>query len=335
MTEIDGSTINEKLVGYFNASGVTDNHALQDGLSERDDLTLMMGQTFDDGQPLDLLKYGLLIDGIQGVAEQSGIRSTANWLIADHFISDINKDEVVETVTAQAQDRVDYLERLNWAFGLNIGHVMSSQLAETTEYKSNVAILDEESETNPAFRDALFLAVPEDRRDDPLSIRYPIEEIATIASLGTDIKVGPVYERKYDDPTRNIASKIGFKVFSSVYATKGFLFGSPAVSDDVAASIEAFGILPYKIDSKGQRSHRIDPINDQPDEVEKLIFDTNDPRAITDLLAIAVLASKKLQTEQSNVVDAAISITDIKQLKKLAYNAYLCYIYSPLYGVVN
>jgi len=335
MSELNGITVNYNLSGYLNASGVVEGYTLQADLGNRGDLAIMMGQTFDDGQPLDLIKFGLLMADIQDVARQNQIDSTASWLIADHFISEINKDQPKSAVNMQGQDRLGYLDRINRAFGLNIGFVLSSQLSETPKYKQKLDQLTEESEKNPEFREAILLAVPEDRRADPASIRYPIEEIATITSLDTDIKIGPVYERKYDDPTRNIASRIGFKVFASIYGTRGYLFGSPVVDEDVRSSVEEFGILPYKINSKGQRSHRIDPINDQPDKVEKLIFDTDDPRAIMDLVAILSLASRRVQSDHLPPLELEKPASDITQVKKLAFNAYLCYIYNPLQAMDN
>ena len=56
---------------------------------------------------------------------------------------------------------------------------------------------------------------------------------------------------------------------------------------------EEYGVLPYKLDSKGLAQYRIDPINDSSDKVKDLINSTTDIRALKDLHQIFKLISMK------------------------------------------
>lgn len=317
-----------KLGVYLEASDVVEGHHLEAASTGETPVNIMMGQTFDDGQPLDMVKYSLLMAGVNDVLEQGDVEAQAKWLMADHFISEINQDQDQEVVRQQLEARTSYLARLNDIFGIDIGFVSSAELSQTPAYRQNLDKLTGEAESNPDFMQAVLLAVPEDRRDDPSSVQYPLEELATIESMGTDIKVGPVYERKYDVPSRNIAAKIGFNVFSSIYGTRGYLFGGPNLPPTLEQSIEEFGILPYKIDSKGQRESRIDPVNSEAGEIEELVSTTVDTRAIKDLLAVASMAKERL--EGSPLEEIEVTEENIQEAKKIVFNAYLCYIYSPL-----
>ena len=55
-----------------------------------------MGQTFDEGQPIDLLKYSLFIMGLQDALSLEGVDSDAIILLADHFLTDFNREMSVE-----------------------------------------------------------------------------------------------------------------------------------------------------------------------------------------------------------------------------------------------
>lgn len=313
---------------YLEANPAVDGYHLEEAASENAQVNIMMGQTFDEGQPLDMVKYSLLMAGVGDVLAQSDLNARPTWLMADHFISDINQDQGQEVVRHQVEERIKFLTRLNEVFGITIEFVSSAELAQTPAYRQNLDKLSQEAHSNPDFMQAVLMAVPEDRRDDPSSVQYPLEEIATIESMGTDIKVGPVYEKKYDIPSRSIASKIGCKVFSSIYGTRGYLFGAPDIPQSLKGNIDEFGILPYKINSKGLGGNRIDPMNSEAGAVEELIADTVDPRALQDLVVIAKMARERLEGSSLGVLD--VTELNINEAKKIAFNAYLCYIYTPL-----
>lgn len=250
------------------------------------DVRIMMGQTFDEGQPIDMLKYGLFIMNLSDLLSKSGARVISNWLIADHFITEINEDMVREEAERQSTLRFEYLSRLNQVYGGSIGFVLSSELCKSPEYQSNLKLLKEKAQNDPVFRQMVFEAIPADRRDNPKAINYPLEELAVIESLHTDIKVGPKYEIKYDRPAREFASMTGFKKFSAIHLRNCYPFGNPEVPGEKRKEIEEFGVLPYKKNSKGLGSYRIDPVNDSEKKIVELIRSTTDIRPLQGLIEI-------------------------------------------------
>ena len=257
------------------------------------EVNMMMGQTFDGGQPIEMLKYALTMTNLSDLLTAGGANVTANWLIADHFITDINEDADVATARANVNARVEYLTRLNEAFGGNIGFVLSSELSKTGQYQDNLRKLRTKADRNPEFRAMVLRSVPEDRRSHPKALDYPFEELATVESMDTDVKVGPPYEALYDEPAREFAPLAGFKRFVGIHLTPSFPFGKPKIDDETRRQIEAFGILPYKIDSKGVARYRIDPINDNLSAVKNLVRATADKRALVDLLLIGEMAQQR------------------------------------------
>lgn len=304
-------------------------------------LNIMMGQTFDDGQPVDLLKYGLFIMNLSDILRGQGVEVTARWLIADHFITEINQDKEVAVAQKQVQARVAYLEGINRAYGGGIGIVLSSQLSRSDEYQENLRILFAEGENNEAFQKEVLKAVPEDRRSQPNAYRYPFEELATIQSMGTDIKIGPPYEKHYDEPAREIASLIGFKRYMAIHLTRGFPFGNPGIPSNTAEEIEAFGILPYKKGSKGLGNYRIDPTTDSVSRVQELIATTIDVRAVVDLLVITEQARQRIEGQTGfssgrveklleKAYNTATERQDFEALQELALKSYIKYVHRPL-----
>lgn len=300
---------------------------------------IMMGQTFDKGQPVDMMKYALFMMNLADILRQDGVQVTARWLIADHFITDINQELEAEKAVDQVHQRVSYLERINRVYSGNIGVVFSSQLSQQDEYRENLEILLREADRNAKFREKSLKAVPEDRRNNPNALRYPFEELTTIQSMDTDIKVGPPYEIHYDEPARDIAPLVGFNRYVAIHLTRGFPFGNPIIPPDVSEEIEAFGVLPYKKDSKGLGSYRIDPTIDGMETVQRLIIATTDTRAIIDLLVITEQARQRLegQFDPSGVekifektYNPTTEKQNYKELQELALESYVKYIYEPL-----
>lgn len=297
-------------------------------------INMMMGQTFDGGQPVDMIKYALFMMNLSDIVQKTGLEVNSRWLIADHFITEINQDEEATVAKKQVQERVKYLERLNRIYRGGIGNVLSSELSRTDEYRKFLEILFIEGESNERFREELLKAVPEDRRTHPKAYRYPFEELATIQSLDTDIKIGPPYERHYDEPGREIAPIVSFKHYVGIYLTKSYPFGNPEIPASITKEIEAFGVLPYKKGSKGLSGYRIDPINDSLPKVSELIHQTKDPRAIVDLIVISDQARQRLEGLQS-LSFIPFDHTDfvclpIKELKTLALQSYIRHIHEPL-----
>lgn len=311
---------------------------LKDMVESGRTLNIMMGQTFDSGQPVDLLKYGLFIMNLSDLLRENGSPVISRWLIADHFITDINQDLEIIEAKDQINKRVDYLQKMNHVYGGDIEIVFSSELSQRHKYKYNVELLLSEAERNKRFKEQVLNAVPEDRRSSPNALQYPFEELATIQSMSTDIKVGPPYEANYDGPAREIAQTIGFNRYVAIHLTRGFPFGSPEIQQDILKEIENFGILPYKKGSKGLGKYRIDPISDSAEDVQRLIESTNDPRPILDLLIISELAHQRLERlaplgiEQilKKVYNTATEDLNLKALQEIVFKSYVNYIHIPL-----
>lgn len=326
-----------ELEAFVAHSGIVDNISTITELKEQASagvVNIMMGQTFDDGQPVDLVKYAVFMMGVTDILRSGGVKANANWLIADHFITDINGDEEVEKVREQVRKRVEYLGRINDVYGGNIGIVLSSELSKMDSYQQNLTVLSEEGARNEIFREKALEAVPKDRRDNPNAYKYPLEEIATIQSMDTNIKIGPVYERSYDGPAREIAPSVGFNRYVAIQLTRGFLFGEPVVSPDIEAEIEEFGILPYKINSKGMSSYRLDPINDDLERTRDLILSTRDMRAIFDLLAIVDIAKGRLEGSSAPYADQVSLGENLgdDRIKALALDGYLRFVYNHFHS---
>jgi len=320
---------------------------LRTKITQKRPLRIMMGQTFDEGNPVDMLKYAFSIMGISDLLRQQGIDTSASWLIADHFITDINKDEEAVRTRELVLKRVGFLKRLNLAFNGDIDFTLSSELSRSSEYLAKLNSLTKKTEEDSNFKDKMLEAIPEDRRDNPEAIRYPLEELATIQAMGTDIKVGPLYERNYDLPARKAADESGTDKYVAIHLTKGYLFGSaPYLDTPIRKDVEEYGILPYKINSKGLQRLRIDVFG-QLDDARKLILETDDTRAIADLLMIAALGKERLSGNFESALkvgpytendllefvangDNKLSNSDINFLKKVAVWAYQRYIYVPL-----
>ena len=221
----------------------------------------------------------------------------------------------------------DLKKLVNEVYAGNIGFVLSSKLSKRDEYQNNLDRLLEEAKINPEFKRLVLNAVPKERRDNPNALIYPFAELATIQTMDTDIKVGPPYEVFYDGPAREFSPIVGFKKYVAIHLTRGFPFGNPDIPEGVSEEIEAFGILPYKITSKGLADYRIDPINDSLEKVASLIEETTDQRSLVDLLVILNQAKQRLGIKSENVYP-----TDLRELKDQATSSYTEYVHKPLRG---
>ncbi len=293
-------------------------------------VNIMMGQTFDAGQPVDMMKYALFMMGLKDLLTQAGATVNVNWLIADHFLVNLNRTVEAEQARKQAEARKDYLARLNQVYGGDIDFVLSSELSQGDTYQACLRRVKEERDRNPRFRELVLRAIPEDNRADPSALDYPLEELATIQAMDTHVKVGPTYEVHYDEPAREFAPEVRFNKYVAIHLTNAWLFGNPIMNDKLRAQIEAFGILPYKKDSKGLGAYRIDPLNDDLSRVEGLIQTTVDPRTLRDLLIISHLADQRL-SKQIGLVDTTFP-EELKDLRELTCDMYREKIHVPLRG---
>lgn len=295
-------------------------------------INIMMGQTFDSGQPLDLMKYALFIMNLSDALAKDEAKPVCTLVLADHFMPKHGKQDL--------NARIDYLNLLNKVYNGNIGNVLSSDLSQTREYKNTLDTLKNLVRRDSKFRESMAGAVPPDKRSDPKEYEYPVEELATVQAMQADIKIGPTYEIVYDAPARNIFPVLGFKNYVGIHLTNGVPLGNPVIPEAVAKEVEEFGVLPYKHNSKKLAEFRIDPINDSEEKIGRLIKSSNSIKAILDVLVIAELAKQRL--EHNNVyflssmhpsdLDETLlsSKHGFSSLKELALNSLTEFVLLPL-----
>lgn len=291
-------------------------------------VSIIMGQTFDEGQPVDIVKYGLFIMELEDYFKKHRVIPLSKWVLADHFITIINKEKEQSEILSQRNTRQSFLEKINSVYHGKIEIVYSSDLTCQDKYKQILKSLQKESERNPKFRVEMLSSIPKDRKLNPESLKYPLEELATIFSLNTQIKVGPKYEANYDIPAINFAEKLGFSRYVAIHLTNSFPLGRPIIQEENQIEIESFGLTPYKINSKKLKEYRLDPINGVPSEERDLILQTRDFRAIKDIISCSILARKRLTGELSFKI--LEDLHDFPDIRIRAYELYNEYVKKPL-----
>ncbi|MFH0889836.1 MAG: hypothetical protein V1836_01690 [Candidatus Aenigmatarchaeota archaeon] len=278
---------------------------------------IMMGQTYDRaGQPFDMMKYSLFMMNFQDILAERGVESNAGMLLADHFLTDINKDMTDDEACIYGIRRWNFLDRINFAYKGKIHMEFSSALRETPEYQQTLNKLKQEMETNPRFASLVSMAVPEDRRNNKDSINYPLEELASIAAWDTDIKVGPPYEAMYDKPARRFGPAAGLKKYAAIHLTEIQPLG------DTEEEIP-FGLLPYKLSSKGMQERRIclDPFDG--DKARYLIRSSKNRKAVEHVLVTADLARQRVENDIRPFSTDGMSDKKLKNMALSYLNLYV------------
>jgi hypothetical protein len=304
---------------------------LRQKTSENTSLNVMMGQTFDDGQPIDLLKYSLFMMSFQDLLQEDEIDVKSSMLLADHFLTDFNREMTQEEAYRLGKERESFLRRLNTVYQGDVEVLFSSELSRSAKYKGILAKLKTKSEDDEEFRNRLLQAVPEKRRSNPDALKYPFEEVACVASLDTDVKIGPNYELFYDEPARDAAPMVGFNRYIAIHLTNSHLFGNvPNLDEDTVSAINRFGILPYQIQSKGLRNNRVDLGNVNSTKPRDLIQTTEDKESLTDLLVILSLAQQRIEGITDFNLLEGISDYSVADLRNLTSDMFHEYVEKPL-----
>ncbi|MCD5401330.1 hypothetical protein LR013_01870 [candidate division NPL-UPA2 bacterium] len=299
---------------------------IESKLSPGNQIRLMMGQTYDDGQPADLLKYSLFIMNLQDLLRQQGVDSTACILLADHFLTDINQEMSDNSAFIYGVRRWNFLDLINFAFHGNISIMFSSSLADTGSYQRILMRLEEQSEKDSQFRQLLLEAVPEDRRKTEKVLEYPLHELACISSLDTDIRIGPRQEFSYDVAARESFPQVGLKKYCAIYLTNSYPLGDHSVP----RSKLPFGVLPYKLRSKGLQDLRIDLASFSTQQISALIDSATSRDALLDLLVIADMARQRIETSiQPTDCDIffACSLPRLRDLAKEYFSKYITKVF--------
>lgn len=297
---------------------------LEPMIASKRPLKMMMGQTYDKtgGQPLDLLTYSLFIMNLQDLLRQEGIESSSMILIADHFLTEINKEMTKEEAQYHGGARQSFLARVNQLYGGNISFEFSSTLKRTDDYQLALLMLGDAFKSNPRFANLVKEAVPEDRRHLPGAFQYPLDELASIVSVGTDIKIGPPYELYYDGIAREYAPQMGLKGYVAVHLRNSLPLGNPPTP----LSELPDGVLPYRFGSKGLGDHRIDVGNLDVKRAERLINSTNNPDVLMNLIVASDLARQRLEHDIRPLEMSAGVRESVTQLKEAAKRYFTTYV---------
>lgn len=287
-------------------------------------LKIMMGQTYDKtgGQPLDLLKYSLFMMNLQDLLRGTGIDTSSSMLIADHFLTEINKEMTEEEAKRYGEQRLAFLHRINEAYNGNTSFEFSSKLKETDDFQLALLSLNERFKTDTRFKQLIEETVPPDKRNIPNAFTYPIHELASIVSMGSDIKIGPPYELFYDNIARKYSPQLGFKKYVSIHLTKSMPLGN------IPAPVPKLphGVLPYRFGSKDLGNYRIDLGDLDRKRAERLINTTNDSEVLVDVIIIADLARQRLEHDIRPLSIPPNVRTSIAGLKDMAKGYFTSYI---------
>jgi len=217
-------------------------------------------------------------------------------------------------------------------YGGDANFVRSSQLSQLDSYKTALFTLNEKFLRDKQFAARMDECVPVDRRRVGAS-RYALEELATIFSLGTNIKIGPPYERHYDEPAREIAQSFGFEKYVSVCLRPAQLFGNPHLDSQMAAWLSQEGITPYKIGSKGMDRFRIDPMQDSLVDAQHKICSTSAGSTLVQLYRTFELAAARIGFDEiSRASDAQLLSQPRAQLAQQLATLYEPLVYRQLRG---
>jgi len=292
--------------------------------STKSSLKIMMGQTYDKtgGQPIELLAYSLFIMNLEDLLKQEGIETASKILIADHFLTEINREMTEEDAKYHGYMRRDFLSKINQLYCGTISFEFSSSVKETDDYQLALLMLKDKFKNDSKFANLIKETVPKDKRHLPNVFQYPLEELTSIVSLGTDIKIGPPYELYYDNIAREYAQKLGLKKYVAMHLTKSLPLGNPPVR----LSELPDGVLPYRFGSKGLEDYRIDLGNLDFKKVEKLINATNNPLILINLIITADLARQRLLKDIKPLKLQPYITESTQKLKEMAKGYFISYI---------
>lgn len=287
-------------------------------------LKIMMGQTYDktDGQPLDLLTYSLFIMNLQDLLKQENIETSSTVLIADHFLTEINKEMTEEEAYFFGNSRQNFLSNVNQLYCGTISFEFSSSVKETDDYQLILLMLKDKFKNDSKFANLIKETVPKDKRHLKDAFRYPLEELTSIVSLGTDIKIGPPYELYYDNIAREYAQELGLKKYVAIHLTNSLPLGNPPVR----LSELPDGVLPYRFGSNGLEDYRIDLGNLDFKKVEKLVNATNNPLILINLIITADLARQRLLKDIKPLKLPSYIAESTQKLKEMAKGYFISYI---------
>lgn len=178
----------------------------ENGLEEKVAFT---GMNFGDTTPIDVLNVFLAGTCVKDY----------KVLLVDEF-QRINGED--ETRIAQRLEKVqDTLEKLSGIYSVNPEQIVCSDFMGTRNYQDILKKHEQVVNAN-GFYQKLLKTVPEKFRGNPDALNYPLNEIACVdflgQNMGTQVKVGPSTEKKYDKIMNEMGLPVDFVYLNNAYA---------------------------------------------------------------------------------------------------------------------
>ena len=308
---------------------------------EKRPLRMLYGETFDDkGNLLDSLKYYLFMSSLaRGIENSCPIKVESTVLIADLGVYR-NYPEQIEELKKCGKKRVEFANKVRGAYDCSYEVKLLSDIATTDSFKGRLDKVRELSGKNPALMGMLKNTVPEDRRETEKArgYTYAFEEVAAI--MGLDIKVGPPREKLYDSTANSMLKHLKVDPIMPVYLTPTYPLGMKYGDYMSSGSIKQYGLTPYKVGSSNLGANRIVMGVTKPDEIKRLIEDTqissspSKPNPVLDLAIIADMAKQHLEKSQSSTPDICNRYYNNKipsiELKEITYELIKEYVLNRL-----
>ncbi|VVB77257.1 Uncharacterised protein [uncultured archaeon] len=262
---------------------------------------ILYGETFDDkGNPLDSLKYYFFVSEFAKAMEKTGVKVRPTILIADLGVYR-NYPEQVSELRRYAESRKEFALKVKKVYGCSYEVRTMSEITNTSDFKDRFEEVRRVSTADPILMDMIEKSVPEDRLADERKrgYIYPFEEIATI--LGLDVKVGPPREKLYDGAANSMLGFFKEDAIMPIYLTQTYPLGLKFGDYLSSVSIKQYGLTPYKVGSSNLVQNRIVMGSTGPDQIRKLIDDTqitpslSKPNPVLDVAVIAVQAKNHIE----------------------------------------
>lgn len=308
---------------------------------EKRPLRMLYGETFDDkGNLLDSLKYYLFMSTLAKSVESScSIKVESTVLIADLGVYR-NYPEQIEELKKCGKDRVKFANKVRSTYDCSYEVKLLSDVAATDGFKGRLDKIKELSSKNSILMGMLKNTVPEDRRETEKErgYTYAFEEVAAI--MGLDVKVGPPREKLYDSAANSMLEHLKVDPLMPVYLAPTYPLGMKYGDYLSSGPIKQYGLTPYKVGSSNLGANRIIMGVTKPDEIKKLIEDTqisaseSKPNPVLDLAIIADMAKQHLEKSQSDMPDICNRYYNnkmqSKELKEITYERLKEYVLNRL-----
>jgi len=271
-------------------------------------LTIFYGETYDDkGNPIDSLKYYLVVSALAAALKKEGIAVEPTILVADSAACRNVGDEKQGEIMRLGEHRFQFVQRTNEVYGTDLRVRKMSDYVTSPEFVTRRGKIVELCNGDQELMRAVEKTVPESKTDTERTkgFLYSFDEITTIVNL--DLKVGPPREDLYDNVARAVAKRRKEKEIMSLFLSPTFPLGMGWSYFFVNEGIEDHGITAYKAGSKRLQRQRIIVGASNPDYVRSLLdnsfisLNPSLPNPVLDIGLICEMARRKLTGDNSPI----------------------------------